>query len=160
MKSSRSLLYAILSLAATSAAAGEVSVSYLSPEKYQDIGLHQREIDRNLRQLEEHLHQMGKQLLPAGQNMKIEILDIDLAGRYESLRLGRTDDIRVLKAADWPRIKLRYQLSDGHRVLQQGEESISDINYLERVNSYLTSDPLRYEKLMLEDWFKARIKSR
>lgn len=158
MRSLKGLFLLIFTLCTAATARSEVSVSLISPEKYQDVGIHQRDIDRTLHGLEQHLQQMGKKYLPVTQNMKVEILDVDLAGRYESFRLRRTDDVRVLKAEDWPRIKLRYTLTEGDKVLRQGEEWVSDMNYLERVNTYSQSDPLRYEKLMLEEWFRSILK--
>ncbi|MBS0322272.1 MAG: DUF3016 domain-containing protein [Proteobacteria bacterium] len=56
----------------------------------------------------------------------------------------------------WPRIKLSYSLEQDHKVLKQGTEVVVDMNYLEHINSYPADDPLRYEKHMLDDWFRAR----
>lgn len=162
MKSSarplRNLVFFIFSLFMAAAAQSEVNVAFIKPEKFQDVGIRQRDIDRTLHDLEQHLQQLGTKYLAGAQKMKVEILDVDLAGRYESFRLHRTDDVRVMKAADWPRIKLRYTLTDGDKVVRQGEEWVSDVNYLERINTYPESDPLRYEKRMLEDWFRAILK--
>ena len=58
------------------------------------------------------------------------------------------------------RSKLRYQLKLGDQVLASGEETVSDMDYLQRINAYPTSDPRRYEKRMLDDWFRQRLVAR
>ena len=60
-----------------------------------------------------------------------------------------------MDAVAWPRMQLRYRLTQGGRTLEQREESISDRNYLD-TSSGRVSDPLRYEKNMLEAWFRDR----
>lgn len=159
MKTPSNLIFLLLSLAAPNALAGDVGVAFLAPEKYQDVGIHQHDIDRNLRALEQHLQKLGKQLLPPTQTLKLEILDIDLAGRYEPWQPPPLHEVRVMRsnAATWPLIKLRYTLSEDSRVLKQGEESVTDMNYLDRIKTYDDSDPLHYEKRMLEDWFRDRL---
>lgn len=159
MKIPSSLLVLLLSLTAPTALASDVGVAFLAPEKYQDAGLNQSDIDRNLRTLEQHLQQLGKRYLPPTQTLKLEILDIDLAGRYESWQPPPLHDVRIMRSsgAAWPMIKLRYTLSEGDRVLKQGEESVTDMSYLDRVKTYSESDLLRHEKQMLEDWFRDRL---
>ncbi|CAB1368824.1 DUF3016 domain-containing protein [Denitratisoma oestradiolicum] len=159
MKTPNSLIFLLLSLATPATLAGDVSVDFLAPEKYQDVGINQHDIDRNIRTLEQHLQKMGKQYLPTTQTLKLEILDIDLAGRYEPWQPPPLHDVRIMRssAATWPLIKLRYTLSEGSRVLKQGEESVTDVNYLDRVSTSDRSDPLHHEKQMLEDWFRHKL---
>lgn len=159
MKTPNSVFFLFLSLAAPTTLAGDVSVAYLAPEKYQDVGLHKTDADSNLRALEQHFQKLGKRYLPSSQTLKVEILDIDLAGRYEPWQSPPLHDVRIMRSngAAWPVIKLRYTLSEGDRVLKQGEESVSDVNYLDRVKTYSESDALRYEKQMLEDWFRDKL---
>ncbi len=55
---------------------------------------------------------------------------------------------------------LRYTLSRGDQVLASGEDRLVDMNFMMSVNIYASSDPLRYEKAMLDDWFDKRIVKR
>jgi hypothetical protein len=41
-----------------------------------------------------------------------------------------------------------------------GDETISDINYLMRASIAYSSDSLRYEKAMLDEWFRTRFVDR
>jgi len=65
-----------------------------------------------------------------------------------------------MRAAAWPSIKLQYSLMRNGEVLASGEETVSDMDYLRRINTYPASDPLRYDKWMLDDWFAHRIVER
>jgi hypothetical protein len=83
------------------------------------------------------------------------VTDVDLAGRFEWWR-PYAYDVRILRDITWPRIKLRYALADGGRTVLSAEEQISDLNYLMNAGVRSSSDPLKYEKAMLDDWFRAR----
>jgi hypothetical protein len=83
------------------------------------------------------------------------VLDIDLAGRLYPRRGG--EDIRVMNGgADWPRMRLRTRWSRMARV-RSGDEQLANMNYMQRINRYWETDPLRYEKQMLDDWFDKTI---
>ena len=69
-------------------------------------------------------------------------------------------DARILRGVTWPRMKLRYALKENGRVVLSAEEAIADLNYLSSPTFYGPSDSLRYEKRMLDDWFRARIVER
>jgi len=152
----RQLALAGLMLLAAGAASAGVTVNYHEPDKFSDLPFTPWEREDALKELTEHFVGLGK-ALPAGQDLKVEVLDIDLAGReYPGARAPR--DIRVLKGqADWPVIHLRYSLEANGQVLKSGEERLSDMNYMHRVNRYFDGESLRYEKQMIDDWFKENI---
>ncbi|MFM2086812.1 MAG: hypothetical protein RLZZ237_1681, partial [Pseudomonadota bacterium] len=100
-----------------------------------------------------HFEKLG-QSLPSGQNLQINVTDIDLAGREEP-RLRGISDLRIMNGrVDWPRMRLHYVLSqqDG-KVISSSDAALSDMSYLSRINPYSSGDRLRYEKLMIDDWF-------
>ncbi|MET3133556.1 hypothetical protein AAKU55_003846 [Oxalobacteraceae bacterium GrIS 1.11] len=145
-----------LALAAGGAQA-DVSVSYQRPEKFSDLPVGARA--RVLDELTAHFAQLGKQL-PPDQHLKIDVTDIDLAGRIDPGRRNFTD-VRVLRGkTDWPRIALHYTLEANGKVLGAGDESLSDMAYLDRPNRYADSDHLRYEKKMIDAWFAAKFGAR
>jgi hypothetical protein len=140
-------------------AAGTVNVSFVAPERFADVGTAPHERDENLDKLSRHLQSLGQKYLAADQSLTIEVLDVDLAGHMKPLRRG--GEVRLVRSgADRPRITLRYALEAGGQSAQRGEESIADLNFLGRIPHYAASDTLRYEKRMLEDWFKERIVER
>jgi hypothetical protein len=148
-------LAGLFALAAGSASAA-VSVSYVQPEKFSDVPFVTWEREDTLKTLTEHFTWLGNSL-PPGQDLRIEVLDVDLAGRaIPSARMGR--DVRVLRGqADWPRIQLRYAVEQDGHVLKSGEAQLSDMNYLNHTNRYFDSEALRYEKSMIDDWFEKTI---
>ena len=149
---SKSLLAALLSLLASGAAWAEVDVSYVKPEEFSDVPFNARDREQLLKELTEHFNKMG-QKLPAGQVLKVEVLDVDLAGRMVPRRFS-PDELRVLRGgADWPQMRLHYTLEQDGKVLRSGDAQLSNMMYQERINRYSSGDPLRYEKQMMDDWF-------
>lgn len=148
---SKTVLAALVGLLASSAALAQVTVTYVKPEDYSDVPRSPVDRERTLKEFSDYFATLEKKL-PEGQSLKLEVLDIDLAGRLYPRRMA--DDIRVMKGgADWPRMTLRYTLEENGKVLRSGEDNLADMNYQMRHNSYFDSDPMRYEKQMLDDWF-------
>ena len=152
----RQLALAGLFLLSAGAAPAAVTVSYDHPENFTDLPFTPWDREQVLKELAEHFQKLGK-ALPPGQDLKIDVLDVDLAGREQPSRRG-AHEIRVLKGeADWPRIHLRYSLEAGGKVIKSGDAQISDMMYMGRLNRYSDGDTLQYEKQMLDDWFKKTI---
>ena len=152
-----SALAALLVLAATTGAAwAQVSVSYVKPDEFIDMPHGQIDRDRVLKEFTQYFATFDKKL-PAGQQLKIEVLDIDLAGRLWPRRSGG-DDIRIMNGgADWPHMRLRYTLEENGAVLRSGESDLSNMMYQQRATRLSDSDPMRYEKQMIDDWFEKTI---
>lgn len=153
MKRSFTLL-AIAGCALVASTAGAtVTVTFDKPENFTDMPFTAYDRDTTLRSLQQHFEKLGSRL-PAGQDFKVEVMDVDLAGRIKpSVRAPM--DLRVLTGgADWPSIKLRYAVEANGAVVKSGETIVSDMNYLYHANRYFEGEALRYEKQMLDDWFK------
>ena len=149
---------ALLLAGAPPALAGTVSVTFVEAPGYHDAGETTLDRDANLAALAGHLQALGQRLLPASQVLKIEVLDVDLAGTVRtSARTGA--NIRVLRSgADWPRIHLRYTVEADGKPLRQADEWVSDMTYAQGITSgYRESQALFYEKRMLDRWFRERI---
>ena len=151
----RLALAGLFALAAGSAGAA-VSVTYVQPDKFSDLPFVTWEREDTLKTLTEHFTWLGS-ALPPGQDLRIEVTDVDLAGRaIPSVRAGR--EVRVLRGqADWPRIELRYALEQNGQVVKSGEARLSDMNYINHTSRYFDGEPLRYEKSMIDDWFEKTI---
>jgi len=147
------------SLSASATLATNLTVNFIQPEKFTDAAYSSsfsNELQRNEVQqdIEAHLQKLAAQNLPANYVLKIDVLDIDLAGRVEPLAFPMQSDLRIVRDITWPRIKLRYTLQNGEQVVKSGEEKIMDMNFMFTNNRYWSSDRLRYEKAMLDNWFK------
>lgn len=138
-------------------AQARVLVSFRHPEAYADAALRRDSaVKPTLGAIERHLQFLGDRYLPPEHVLKVEILDIDLAGRFEPGR-SFAADVRVMGEANWPRIRLRYSVEDGGRVVARGEDTIRDLNYLDHRQGTVAYGELRYEKAMLDEWFLTRL---
>ncbi len=137
------------------AQAGELEMHFQSPEKYRDLGRSASEREDIQKALSEHFQRLAAERLPAGQTLKIDLLDINRAGEPE-MRRRLPDDVRVLREVSWPQLEFSYVLLEGGKELKSGKASLSDMNYLHAMNArYSSGDPLRYEKPMVDKWFDA-----
>ena len=147
----------VAALCAAGAAQAAVDVSFVQPDRYIDMPFASWERDTVMKDLNQYLVKLGSKWLPAGQDLKIEVLDIDLAGSLRFSRGGQ--QIRVLNGrADWPMIEVRYTLESGGKALRTGTDRIADMNYFQShlANHSAFNESLYYEKQMLQDWFKAK----
>ena len=140
-------------------AAATVAVTFVQPETFTDAGRSRgRATERDLTELrhdmQQHLQRLADGKLAANDTLQVEVLDIDLAGDFETSRLTRFSDVRVVRDIASPRIKLRYSGKLGDRVVTGSEEQLSDMNFLWGHNRYSSGDRLRYEKPMLDKWFE------
>jgi len=150
------LAAALLAASAGASAAPLATVTFANPNNFSDVPHSSWEREEIFKELGDHFRKLAAKL-PAGQELTVEVLDLDLAGHVYPARYS-AKDLRVLKgAADWPHIKMRYTITEGGKVVRQGEENLSDMSYLQRHNRYRDDETLRYEKRMLDDWFKQRI---
>ena len=157
----RALLFSCTTAVAVCAAhAGTVTVSFVNAPGFSDAGATRWDEGADLRALARHLEALGQRHLPPEQVLRVEILDVDLAGTVRpSRQAGR--DLRIVRGgADWPRISLRYTLEVSGKPLLSGEEWLADMNYSHGFVGDRGSDPLHYEKNMLDVWFKARFVER
>lgn len=156
----RSLLAALLFLAplALAAADANVKIDWTDPAKFADTrqSMCHSSIrpEEWLRDLARHVESRAARLLAPGQRLEITITDVRRAGQCEPWRGAQASDIRVIKEPYSPRIDLRYTLVDeSGKVLHEGTEELRDLAFLQR-GTMNASDPLRFEKRMLDDWLR------
>jgi hypothetical protein len=148
----RQLALAGLMLVSAGAATAAVDVKYIEPEKFADVPFVRWQREQALDDIAAHFNKLGK-ALPPGQDVSIEVLDIDMAGRESP-----NEHIRVLRGgADWPRMHLRYTLTRDGQVLRSGEAQLSDISYHDHISNYASDERLHYEKQMIDEWWQKTI---
>lgn len=141
---------------------GAVSVSWTDPAQFGEIKFsgNRWESKRGtwVADLAEYVRDESAQRLSRGQTMQITITDIERAGRYEPTARASLDDIRIVKDIYPPRMSLTYTLKgpDG-QVLAEGARKLVDHGFLNG-SSLSNSDPLRYEKRMVDDWLRREFK--
>jgi len=139
----------------------DVTVHYENPENYHDLALSgsdtpsmQAEV---MKQLEAHLKKLAESYLPKGDKLEVVVQDIDMAGAYEPWRTPNLTRTRFIRDIYRPKFILHYRWLDKDGVVKADkDETVSDLNYLIRLETrkYQDNDPLRYEKTLLDRWFK------
>ncbi|MES2999899.1 MAG: DUF3016 domain-containing protein [Pseudomonadota bacterium] len=157
MKSIRTLTaLALLAGLGCAAQAGAVTVSFTNPDMYIDASTSRWDEKANLQALATHLQRLGERWLPANQSLKIEVMDVDLAGAVHPSRIDGSPLRTVRGRTDWPKVNVRYILETDGQAVRTSEEWVSDINYARGLPRASSNEPLYYEKRMLEVWFKGR----
>jgi hypothetical protein len=150
------LMPVLVAMLLSTAAEAAVKVTFIAPERYRDSDLRSASSRASiLGELRQHLQRLGERYLKPGQTLTIDVLDVDLAGDYEPWR-STLSNVRIMRDITPPRITLRYKLQQNNRVLRQGSETVSDMNYLMRSSGRSSVGRLTYEKEMLSDWFRTR----
>jgi hypothetical protein len=168
MKTLRLLLaaagvFALVPLRASDSAgpSARTEVVFEHPENFTDVkdGSNPSDQGRDaiLADLRRHLIGRADSYLPEGYGLKVTFTDIDLAGDFEPWHGGPRADIRVIRDIYPPTLKFRFSVTDpSGKVVKEGAEDIRDIDFQARVVPF-TSDPLRYEKEILDDWARSAL---
>ncbi|MBV6412732.1 MAG: DUF3016 domain-containing protein [Xanthomonadales bacterium] len=152
------LLVSAYASAAFAAHPGPVTVEFVDAEKFTDVKerwlASSPEKNGHLAALRRHVETKAARYLAPGQSLRIEFTDIDLAGDLRPQLDPSLTDVRVVSSVYPPRMRLRYTLRDaGGQVLDSGEARLSDIGF-DTHSIGQASDPLRYEKRMLNQWLR------
>ncbi len=135
-----------------------VWVRFTAPETFTDATYDNRRssLEQVTRDLAAQFAALGQRYLPPGQRLVVDVLDVDLAGRYEPWHQDFSD-VRYMRDITWPRIHFTYQVVDQDgSIVASGDEDLGDMQYLMRPAQRRDGDRLRYEKAMLDTWFRAR----
>ena len=166
MKRSRSLVVAIalafasVASAAPQASDSRVQVDWTKPgdfseaKQYPGSGLGRESPDEWLTDLANHLRYRAERVLPQGDDLHVTFTNVQRAGTYEPWRGPQWDDVRIIKDIYPPRIDLTFTLTNSTGgVVKEGKRELRDPAFLQR-GILNESDPLRFEKRMLDDWLR------
>jgi hypothetical protein len=140
----------------------QVEINWEKPEQYRDVRptseSRSRFRDQTFSQLEEYMQKLAEQL-PAGQKLSLNVTNLDLAGQvWPASFVGfgsSSNDVRVVKNIDIPRMSFSYTLTDkAGVVVKQADVDLKDMAFMDRANRFFDSENLRYEKNMLKNWFE------
>ena len=143
---------------AESPVAKPVVVEFVNPENFSDIRDRQfptkPEENPHLKNLRKHMEKSAARYVGPGQTLLIKFTDIDLAGDIEPHSNPNLLDTRTVKGVYPPRAKLNYVLSDAQgAVVKSGEADLKDLGF-DAHNGGMSSDPLRFDKRMLDKWLR------
>ena len=142
---------------------GPVSVTWDDPANFTEIrySLNKYESRRGdwVEQLAQHLRERAEKRLPPGEQLQVNITDIDRAGAYEPWRGVEFYDTRFILDIYPPRMTFSYRrIGARGEVVAEGEREIRDMGYLMVSNPYFNSDTLRYEKAMIDRWISQELR--
>lgn len=143
-------------------AEGPVQVQWEDPTGFTELRHSRNRWDARrgdwVAKLAEHLRKRAAPQLHDGQQLAVTLTDIKRAGDYEPWHGPQLDDVRFMRDIYPPRITLHFTLTDAQgRVIDQGERKLVDNAYLYGSTRLSDSDPLRYEKRLLDDWLRREL---
>lgn len=141
---------------------GPVSVRWNDPSGFAELrNSHNRyESTRGgwLPQLAEYLRKRAAPRLGSGERLELTIIDVDRAGDYEPWLGIQHHDTRIVRDIYPPRMTLDFRHVDASgRVISEGERKLSDHAFLIGTTPINSSDPLRYEKRMIDSWLRREL---
>ena len=142
---------------------GPVQVRWTDPAEFTELRQSRNRWDAErgdwVVDLAEYLRKQASSKLPEGQQMTVTITDIKRAGDYEPWQGPRLDDVRIMRNIYPPRINLQFTVTDAQgQVIDQGERKLVDNAYLYGATRLSDTDPLRYEKRLLDDWLRRELR--
>lgn len=145
------------------ASEGPVRVDWADPAGFSELRYsgNRQEARRGnwVEQLARYLQESAARQLPAGQALRVTITDIRRAGSYEPWHGPNLQDARIIRDLYPPRITLQFTRLDAQgAVIDQGERKLVDHGFLSGSARLGDSDPLRYEKSLLDDWLQRELK--
>lgn len=144
--------------------AERVTVQIPRPEAFTDfkatcIGMDERTRGL-LNDLTHFIRATGARYVSDGGTLEITLTDVDMAGEFETWRGPQACSVRVMLDIYAPRIRLEFRLTDRDgKVVSSGPRDLRDPLYLTRA-VLLSTDPLRYEKNLLLEWFQRELAGR
>lgn len=149
------ILAVFLSVAFAEQRDHQVTVEFVEPDRYTDLGNRPHDHERGQARIEEYLVTEVGHCLTEGQRVQIRVLDVDLAGRFEWWH--RPEGVRIMRNADFPRMKVEFEFhGDDGELLDERREWMASMDYLERGARLATRRMLGHEERMIRDWASER----
>jgi len=144
-------------------AQGAVAVSWTDPAQFSDLrhSGNRWEAKRGnwVQELAQYLQKRANQRLSSGENLDVTITDIRRAGQYEPWHGANFGSTRVVREIYPPRIELNFTLSAANgEVVAQGARKLTDLDFMRSASVVGASDPLRYEKRLIDEWLSKEFK--
>ena len=145
---------------------GPVSVRWEDPATFSELRYSHNIAESRrgtwVEQLASYLRKRAQPRLRSGERLDVTITDIERAGDYEPWLGVQFHDTRVIREIYPPRIALTYTYTDADgAVIATGERKLSDSGFLMNSSTAgFSSDPLRYEKSLIDRWLAREVPPR
>ncbi len=143
---------------------GPVSVRWDDPATFSEIRYSPNRYEAAsgdwLTDLAEYMRTRAEAQLPAGERLHLTIVDVDRAGGYEPWHGLQYQDTRIVRDIYPPRMTVQVRHFDASgKLVSEGERKLSDPAFLTDSNPINSSDPLRFEKRMIDSWLRRELKT-
>jgi len=145
-------------VSATAAATGTATVRYDHPENFAETKEVRafaplRADSGYLKTLKAYIEKQAAAELQQGQTLDIVVTDVDRAGSYAP-SVGSLQPVRIVEDVYPPRITLHFRLLDSQgQVLREGDRKLTDLAFMyDSPGGFSNTDPLRYEKRVIDRW--------
>ncbi|MGO1072519.1 DUF3016 domain-containing protein [Lysobacter sp. CA199] len=143
---------------------GPVSVRWQNPEQFTEIRNSRNRFEARrgnwVEQLAQYVRTRAQRQLPPGERLEVDITDIKRAGDFEPWHGPQFDDTRFVRDIYPPKIALSFKRLDASgQVIEEGQRNLRDMSFLMGPRVVSDSDPLRYEKRLIDDWLYGEFKS-
>lgn len=146
-----------------------VAIEWIDPQKFRDVRhptmSRARYRESVFAELEEYFNSLAEKL-PDGQQLKLKVTDLDMAGTVQSPSMAglgnssfdsrySTNDYRIVRQIDIPRMDFSFELVDKMgQVLKKEDVNLKDMSFMSRASLFTKNASLRYEKAMISRWFE------
>ncbi len=138
---------------------GPVSVAWADPATFTELKASGNRFESAqgdwLIQLAKYMRKQADKQLAPGNKLELTIVDIQRAGRYEPWHGLDRQNIRMIRDIYPPRMTVKYRETDASgAVVAEGERKLTDMAFMVNSGMINDSDPLRYEKRMIDSWLR------
>jgi hypothetical protein len=141
---------------------GPVSVQWNDPTTFSELRLSSNRWAASegnwLQDLAQYMRKRAQAKLAPGEHLDLTIVDIDRAGQFEPWQGPNLQNTRIIRDLYPPRMTLRFRRLDASgAVIAEGERKLTDPAFLLHASPINDSDPLRYEKRMIDSWLRREL---
>ena len=113
-----------------------------------------------LQDFAQYMRKQAQQQLAPGERLDLNIIDIQRAGQYEPWHGVNLQNARIIRDLYPPRMTVAVKLYDASGVVvDEGVRKLSDQAFLLNATPLNDTDPLRYEKRMVDTWLRRELRT-
>ncbi len=142
-------------------AAADITVEFQNPDNFRDVreSLGGYTDENALAALRTYLQENAPARLQAGQKLRVNFTDIDLAGDFPGSGGGQFDRVRLVKAIYIPRMVFSFEVTDAvGQIVKQGTRTLTDLNFQSAALRIGSDQQFFYDKMLLEKWLHDEFK--
>ena len=143
---------------------GPVSVSWNDPATFSELRQSSNRWAASegdwLQDLAQYMRKQAQQQLAPGERLELNIIDIQRAGQYEPWHGVNLQNAHIVRDLYPPRMTVAVKRYNANGVVvDEGVRKLSDQAFLLNATPLNDTDPLRYEKRMVDTWLRRELRT-